>query len=239
MVKMMIRAKIKKHILAILVLCVFSLGSLQNYGLIPNTSGGIGISPNLIGPKNLVEPIAFESENIQPSSSVQTQGDLALQNFVEKMIDGRSEVVRGVYSDDILALPVVQQPSNQAGFVSTIDGVATQFAMPASYGVIGLLAHNYLSGKYFSNFEIGDEIQIVYGDGEIKKYLVADIQSYQALQPNSPNSRFIDLDSGDELSATQLFKRVYLGGHHLTLQTCIEEGNIDSWGRMFIIANPI
>jgi len=236
---MMIKAKTKKLITVFLILGIFAVGSIMNNGLIPNTSGGIGISPYLIGPKIIVDPVILEGEKNQPQYSNQNLENPALNQLLEKVIDGRANMIRGIYADDILALPVVQQPSGQAGFVSTIDGVVTEFSMPSSYGVTGLLAHNYLSGKYFSDFSIGDEIQIVYGDGSIKRYLVAEIQSYQALQPNSPNSQFVDLESSEQISASQLFKRVYIGDHHLTLQTCIERGGVDSWGRMFIIAYPI
>ena len=34
----------------------------------------------------------------------------------------------------------------------------------AWYGVTGILAHNYLSGKYFFDLEVGDELQLVYGN---------------------------------------------------------------------------
>jgi hypothetical protein len=37
--------------------------------------------------------------------------------------------------------------------------------MPSKYGVTGLLAHNYLSGRHFFGLEIGDIVQLVYGDG--------------------------------------------------------------------------
>ena len=74
---------------------------------------------------------------------------------------------------------------------------------------------------------------------DVVDYRVADIREYQALQPNSATSQFVDILTGEKISATQLFKRVYMGSHHLTLQTCIEQGSVDSWGRMFVIAYPI
>jgi len=30
-----------------------------------------------------------------------------------------------------------------------------------------------------------------------------------------------------------------MGGHHLTLQTCIQQDGEDSWGRLFIIADSL
>ena len=102
-----------------------------------------------------------------------------------------------------------------------------------------MLAHNYLAGADFFTLNIGDQIQVVYGDGSVHVYQIADIQSYQALSPNSASSNFVDLATSDRLTATQLFKRVYMGSHHLTLQTCIQQGSEDSWGRLFIIAYPV
>ncbi len=37
-----------------------------------------------------------------------------------------------------------------------MEGVLTQFKRPASGGVVGLLAHNFASGKWFEKFEVGD-----------------------------------------------------------------------------------
>ncbi len=231
---------IKKNIIVFLSILIFVFGSVVNYGLIPHTSGGIGVSPNLIQPKNLVDPYKIIDEfALDLTNQSLTSPVIGLEQLLTKVVDGDQGKIRGVYSDGVLALPVVQQPTGDAGFVSTINGVATQFAMPAKYGVIGLLAHNYLSGNQFFELQVGDEVQIVYGDGEIETFIIADIQSYQALEPNSSTSQFLDLESGQELSATQLFKRVYFGNGHLTLQTCIQQGSVDSWGRLFIIAYPI
>jgi len=224
----------------VLILCAFvTIGSVGNHGFVPLSSGGIGISPDLFSPLYLVEPESFQYANENLSEKQEAAKELAHQNFLEQVVDGAAGVIRGVYVEEKFALPVVQQPAGQAGFVSTTDGVATQFGMPSSYGVTGLLAHNFLSGQYFFSLNIGDEIEIVYGNGEVQRYQVADIQKYQALQPNSATSQFRDLFTDSMLSSSQLFKKVYMGSHHLTLQTCIQEGSVDSWGRMFIIAYPI
>jgi hypothetical protein len=65
------------------------------------------------------------------------------------------------------------------------------------------------------------------------------VLEYQALSPKSASSSFKNVVSGDTLTATQLFQRVYTGEPHLTLQTCIQVGSEDSWGRLFIIAEPL
>ncbi|MCD6323140.1 MAG: sortase [Clostridiales bacterium] len=234
------RAKQRKVILLILILGVWLLqGLIQYQGFIPLSSGGGGISPDILLPQYLADPVLFDTVLGNNKSVVDLNEKAAISYFISTVANGEKGVLRGVYSENRFALQIVQQPAGQAGFISTSEDVVTQFSMPNRYGVIGLLAHNYLSGKYFFDLEMGDIIQLVYGDGEIKKYQITDIQSFQADQPNSPNSKFIDIETGAELTASQLFKRVYMGDQHLTLQTCIQEGSEDSWGRLFIIAKPL
>jgi hypothetical protein len=118
------------------------------------------------------------------------------------------------------------------------DGEATQFRMAAQYGTVGLLAHNHLSGRHFSQLQTGQEVRLVYGDGRIETFVVTEVLRYQALQPTSPYSSFRNLDKEETLSAEGMFKRVYFGDGQVTFQTCIEFGGDLSWGRLFVIAVP-
>ena len=177
----------------------------------------------------------------QPVIAAGTPGtaDLpALTDFSQTVQNGNARVLRGVYVKDVLALPVAQQPSSNAGYVSNKDGEVTQFAMASKFGNIGLLAHNHLAGRVFSQLAIGQEVRLVYGDGKIKTYIVTDILRYQALTPTSPYSDFRSLDGGKTLNAEQMFKRVYFGDPHVTFQTCIAKNGNASWGRLFVIAIP-
>ena len=158
--------------------------------------------------------------------------------FSQTVQNGKADSLRGVYVPNVLALPVVPQPSGNAGYVSSNDGQATQFAMASQFGNVGLLAHNYLSGKSFSQLEVGQEVRLVYGDGRVEYFIVAEILQYQALQPNSQWSSFRSLKDDTTLSAEQMFKRVYTGDRHLTFQTCIQAEGISSWGRLFVVAVP-
>ncbi|MBI9046961.1 MAG: hypothetical protein JEZ06_20915 [Anaerolineaceae bacterium] len=161
-------------------------------------------------------------------------------DFVEKMKTGNPDEIVGVYVEGVLKLRVVQQPNNNAAFVSSFDGEATQFLLAFTVaGNIGLLAHNYLAGRYFFDLRPGDIVQLIYGDGSYWEYEITDIQEYQALSPNSPTSDFIDLRNGNRLSATGLFYQVYGGEFHLTFQTCIARDNRSEWGRLFPIAMPL
>jgi hypothetical protein len=163
---------------------------------------------------------------------------IALSDFASAINDGKS-VLRGVYVPDVMAFRVIQQPKNQNGFVSTIRGLVTQFGLASDYGTIGLLAHNFAAGSEFSKVLVGNTVSVIYGDGTIKEFIVTKIVRYQALQPNSTSSSFLDLETNEKLSAGALFKAVYGGKAHLTLQTCIAQGKESSWGRLFIIAEPV
>lgn len=163
----------------------------------------------------------------------------AFADFSKAVQNGDAKALRGVYVDDVLALPIVQQPSGSPAFVSNNDGEITQFGMASQYGNVGLLAHNHLSGKTFSELLIGQQVRLVYGDGKIETFVITEILRYQALQPTSPYSSFRNLDKAEEtMTAEQMFKRVYLGDRHVTFQTCIAAYGNQSWGRMFVIAVP-
>ena len=158
--------------------------------------------------------------------------------FYTTVQSGDANVLRGVYVANVLAAPVVQQPGDNAGFVSPSDGVLTQFAMPSQFGNVGLLAHNYLSGKLFFELKIGQEVRLVYGDGRVETFVIDRILKYQALQPNSLYSNFQDLGTNQILTAEQVFRIAYTGDRHVTFQTCIAANGISSWGRIFVSATP-
>jgi len=105
--------------------------------------------------------------------------------------------------------------------------------------VTGLLAHNFASGRLFFNLTLADLIYVIYGDGTTKEYAVTSFYRYQTLEPNNLSSDFVDLETGESLMTSQVFIKVYSGEHHLTLQTCIEQDGIASWGRLFIVAQPL
>jgi hypothetical protein len=164
---------------------------------------------------------------------------MPLQDFADAVKDGNAEKIKGLYAADVFSLRVIQQPSGKPGFVSPVEGVATQFGMASGNNVTGMLAHNFASGRYFFDLAQGNTIDVVYGDGSIKEYKVEAIKKFQALSPKSASSDFVDLDTNEKLSAAGLFSKMYTGKHHLTLQTCIQEGTEDSWGRLFVIAEPV
>ncbi len=158
--------------------------------------------------------------------------------FSKSVQDGEAGVLRGVYVQNVLALPVVQQPANDPYYVSTRDGEVTQFSMVSQYGNIGLLAHDTLSGRFFSDLATGQEVRLVYGDGQVDYFTVEQILRFQALDPDSITSSFRNLDRNEVLSAGGMFNRAYVGGRRLVFQTCIDANGNASWGRLFVVAVP-
>ena len=159
-------------------------------------------------------------------------------DFVKQVQDGEASVLRGVYVADVMALPVVQQPEDNPNYVSGKNGEATQFAAASQNGNIGLLAHNTLSGKYFSQLAVGQEVRLIYGDGRIEQFVVTEVLRFQALQPKSTWSTFRNVIGGEVLSTQQMFDRVYAGNRHVTFQTCIQASGNWNWGRLFVVAMP-
>ena len=191
--------------------------------------GGVLFTVLLFISFNPVSSIAFGNGETRPH-------DFA--SFINLVENGNVGILSGVYIPDVLALPVVQQPAGDDGYVSGRNDEATQFAMASQYGNIGLLAHNYLSGQLFSRLEAGEEVRLVYGDGKVEYFVITEVLRYQALEPTSPWSSFRNLENDDILSTEQMFTRAYAGERHVTFQTCIESQGNASWGRLFVIAEP-
>ena len=163
---------------------------------------------------------------------------LSLDSFIQSVKDGDAGTPRGVYAEGLFAFPIFQQPDNHSDYVSMQPNNVTEFGPASAYGNIGLLAHDFLAGQFFAQLFIGQNIQLVYGNGQIENFVITQIYHYQATDPYSVYSNFVDLNSQETLSAAQLFKKVYTGPMHITFQTCIEANGNSSWGRLFVIAEP-
>jgi hypothetical protein len=113
----------------------------------------------------------------------------------------------------------------------------TQFGMASNYGSIGVLAHNYLAGKYLNSLSVGDVITVTFTDGSIKDYTVSDVKIYQALSPESMYSNFVDVNNTSKvLSSSNMFLSTFGLKGALVLQTCVTKNGNSSWGRIFVIA---
>lgn len=189
-----------------------------------------------------VQPVAAQA--IVPVTGSNPLSDFpavqpALSDFVTSVQNGNSNQITGVYVPDALALPVIQQPSDQPGYVPTQDNVVAQFSMASQYNTTAFIAHNHLAGALFPNLQVLQPVTIVFGDGSTQKYIISAIHSYQALSPNSPYSDFVDLDTNASLTAVDLFKQIYTVPGRVIFQTCILKDGEPSWGRLFIIADPL
>jgi hypothetical protein len=185
-------------------------------------------------------PAIFSSVFSHPVPA-ERNGESALPQFPEfskSVQNNEASVLAGVYIPDLIALPIVQQPAGNAGYVSLRDDEITQFGMASRFGNVGLLAHNNLAGRFFSELAVGQEILLVYENGKIEDFVITQILEFQALQPNNPYSSFRDLSNDENLTTEQVFKKVYAGKRHLTFQTCIEANGLSTWGRLFVIAVP-
>jgi hypothetical protein len=181
-------------------------------------------------------PIAVTGADPYLSARSNAAAMPSLSDFIFSMRNGDPHALVGVYVRQVMALPVVQQPPSQPGYVSNEQDVITQFTLANQFGATGLLAHNYLAGDYFFRINKGQDVVLVYGDGRLKTYRIEEIQSYQALSPNSMFSNFVDLSGpGRTLTSTEVFNRVYGQRGALVLQTCIQMGSEASWGRIFLI----
>jgi len=162
----------------------------------------------------------------------------ALSEFVNQIKNNQGSELRGIYVPEILAARVVRQPKGHNEFVSPRHNIVTQFELASQFGSTGLLAHNYLAGERFSLLKENQKFYLIYGDGQISAFVVTEILRYQALNPTSLSSEFIDLANNDSLTASELFSKVYERPSQVILQTCIAAGNNSSWGRLFVIAKP-
>ncbi len=164
---------------------------------------------------------------------------LSLDRFAASLSNGKPNQVAGLFVENLLAYPVGSQPAGNAAYVTSKPNEVTKFGLAANYGSQAFLAHNYLAGAAFFELSVGQTVTLVQGDGSTHEYRIESIRRFQALSPDSTQSRFVDLDNGKELSAASLFAQVYNSNNPVVLQTCIENNGISTWGRMFIIAVPV
>lgn len=141
---------------------------------------------------------------------------------------------------DTPPITIEQQPKGDYSYVSNKANTVTQFGMSKDEGgALGYLAHNTKAGELFSKLKVGDTIGVLSEvpttrGGYSKK--VKDIRKFQALSPNSTNSAFVEIGTGKQYTADELYKEMYTNAGNLILQTCITQDGNDNWGRMFIVA---
>jgi hypothetical protein len=161
-----------------------------------------------------------------------------LQQFTDAVANGEAGVLRGVFVAGVMALPVIQQPQGNFNWISEAYDNVTQFQAATEHGVVGLLAHNTRAGRAFSQLQPGKLFYLVYGDGTTRAYKLAELHAFQALQPLSPSTDYLDLTNGQKLTTPEVFSLYFTGSYPLVLLTCIEKNGDSSWGRLFLMASP-
>lgn len=163
-----------------------------------------------------------------------------LNEFITSVKTGDQLTATGIFVENNFAFPIIQQPANDPGYIADKENVTTQFNLAKKYGTTGILAHNYLSGRHFSELAIGEKVILVFGDGTYQTFRITNIYQFQALEPSNPYSQFSDLsDSAKSLTSTELFLKIYAQKGNLVFQTCIQKGIDMSWGRLFLLATPV
>ena len=126
-----------------------------------------------------------------------------------------------------ILFPVVPQNGNYS-YVAGGDNI-TQFELADNQA---LLAHNFLTGKYFHDIELGDTIVTITDKGVNRRYVVNNIDIYKR-----EGNWFY---SGEEIySHIEIFEMYYTNTAYLTLQTCVAKGTDYYWGVMFVEARLI
>ncbi len=164
---------------------------------------------------------------------------LSLGEFTARIANGATGDLRGLYASGLMALAIVPQPDGDNAYIDLGEQTATRFQLADPYGMVGLLAHNYLAGRYFLGVALGQELILVYGDRQVQAYQVSEIDDFQRLTPDDLSSNFLELSSNVEETANEVFARFYEHPGSLTLQTCIERDGRSDWGVRFIVAEPV
>lgn len=163
-----------------------------------------------------------------------------LRDFIRNVTNGMADDLVGVYVPGILALPIVDQPAGNYGYVSNQQNTLTNFGLAEKYNTIGLLAHNDLAGKDFNKLLPYMRVILIYGNGRVNSFTITDVKYYHALEPYSPYSNFEDVENfGVKITAEDLFKQIYASDNQLVFQTCIAAGREPAWGRLFVTAQQI
>ncbi len=171
-------------------------------------------------------PAVFSNPG-QPLQTSPTAGDVpSFKAFVDSVTDGSNQVT-GVYVEGLFAYRVLQT----GNAVPSGGGVVGQYGRAKN---IGLLAHNYAAGAMFHTLTPGMKIKIIYGTGKVRTFTVKKVDRYQASNSNDFSAPFTNTQTGKQMSAQSLFKKMYSSG--VTFQTCITQDGSTTWGLLFVRA---
>ncbi|MBI9051966.1 MAG: hypothetical protein JEZ00_21300 [Anaerolineaceae bacterium] len=163
-----------------------------------------------------------------------------LEDFKDSVVNGDPTVIVGIYQEGVFAAKVIQQPEGDVLFLpDSEDTIVLLSDAKKWYGNVGLSAHRNLAGRYIAELELGNIVQVIYGDGTMMDYEIVEVRSYQAISPDDLYSDFRDLDNNQLYSSTELFEKAFGGENRIGLITCISKDDINSWGRIVVNGVPI
>jgi hypothetical protein len=220
------------------ILLTFSIAPQPSAATVKSFAKFFSLSRN----SNLPNPCLSSARETMFPDAIRWTTDAfpTLAHFVQSNMSADANAITGVYVCRLLALRIVQQPENNPVYVSSDQGTATQFRLANRYGTLGLLAHNDQSGAQFFDLANGNEVDVVHGDGSIRRYVVSGIRHFRPIIADNPYSDFYDLDApGDALSSSKVFQEIFANGDQVVFQTCITANGNPIWGRLFVIATPM
>lgn len=190
----------------------------------------IGISPEL--------PAPLRTNGCNSSTSAVPPFP-SLAAFIQEITNGNANDLVGLYAPYTLAYKIVSQPQGEANWIDEREGVVTQFSLARDTGSIGLLAHYEHAGSSFYHLIPGQSVYLIYGDGKAVRYQITEIDTYKAEEPQEPTTSFITAADGRLVAQSDVFNQIYNSPGRLILQTCLVSENSHTWGRMFVIAEPV
>lgn len=144
---------------------------------------------------------------------------------------------------------IVQQPPGQEEYVDPNYDVITEFSELSEEEekqARWFLAHiQGKAGQEIAQLRQGMRIRFEMEGGEVQEYEIAGVVRYQATEPNSSTAPLIEVNENLETIGIPLSNRAVkrglfgLANGGIILQTCIENGGNSSWGRIFVVAQPL
>lgn len=196
----------------------------------------------------LLTVLACMTSTAESSETVSntTTEDIVLPDNCTPDILQNSQYIFSIYAKklDSNSCFFVEEQDDDPLLVINEEGVLTQSSEASrKLGSIGLFAHYGKLGYRFYDLQIGDEMIVVLKDGSQKAFAVSEIHMFQALEPHNPRGSFVPINQdlepiGPSKSSDQTFRDMFRR-EDLTLQTCIPSDGNSSWGRYFVIAEPV
>jgi hypothetical protein len=188
----------------------------------------------------LIRLAAREAVASAPGRSLPGFAVPSLSDFIAQVKTNQPGILTGVYVPGILALWVLPSRANDPLHVTRQPVAVTNSCGISRCPSTGLLAHNSSSGALFFQLSPNQEVDMVFGDGSIQRYRITSIRHFQALSPLDPYSSFMDLDTRSApLSSTDVFMQTFGVANRVVFQTCIAADGQPTWGRLFVIAEPM